>query len=224
MRHCGVNRRSGQADSCFDLRKAQYLALDITGSFETILETSINVFRGTYGVLPLSQHVLRQGSFRYFSGSTHSWRIHKKVVSDALRLHPASFSPSTNESSTNQFLRFGNLRDMGVYELSERPRRPTLPHAYKESPALTRLVDLPHDMLWERVQFSMLPASRARSETDAIWHILKRRLPQLDPQEHMKYIELECARIVEMLRAVRDEYRAYLSTKKDISLLLKCIG
>lgn len=96
---------------------------------------------------------------------------------------------------------------------TKRPRRPTLPHAYKESPALTRLVDLPHDMLWERVQFSMLPASRARSETDAIWHVLKRRLPQLDPQEHMKYIELECARIVEMLRAVRDEYRAYLTQK-----------
>jgi len=39
---------------------------------------------------------------------------------------------------------------------------------------------------------------------------LKRRLPKLDPADHIRYVELECTRIVERLRSVRDEYRRYL--------------
>lgn len=40
--------------------------------------------------------------------------------------------------------------------------------------------------------------------------ILKRRLPLKDRADHMRYIELESARIVETLRCLRDEYRKYL--------------
>jgi hypothetical protein len=52
--------------------------------------------------------------------------------------------------------------------------------------------------------------SRARSGEDGIRYVLKRRLPKLDLADHTKYVELECNRIVELLRAVRDEYRRYL--------------
>jgi len=40
--------------------------------------------------------------------------------------------------------------------------------------------------------------------------VLKRRLPRLDPTDHGRYVEFECKRLVETLRVVRDEYRAYL--------------
>lgn len=52
--------------------------------------------------------------------------------------------------------------------------------------------------------------SRARSNDESIGYVLKRRLPKLDPDDHSRYVELECRRIVETLRVVRDEYRTYL--------------
>jgi hypothetical protein len=55
--------------------------------------------------------------------------------------------------------------------------------------------------------------SRTRSGEDAVRHVLKRRLPRLDPADHTRYVELECTRTVELLRAVRDEYRRYLEDR-----------
>jgi hypothetical protein len=56
----------------------------------------------------------------------------------------------------------------------------------------------------------MDPGSRNRASGDAVRHLLKRRLPNLDSSDHVRYIELECQRIVEILRVVRDHYRIYL--------------
>jgi hypothetical protein len=52
--------------------------------------------------------------------------------------------------------------------------------------------------------------SPARAAEDSLKYVLKRRLPKLDPTDHQRYVELECHRIVETLRVVRDVYRSYL--------------
>lgn len=57
--------------------------------------------------------------------------------------------------------------------------------------------------------------SPARAATDALQSVLKKRLFRLNHEEHRIYIEIECARIVETLRVVRDTYREYLRTKID---------
>jgi hypothetical protein len=76
-----------------------------------------------------------------------------------------------------------------------------------------RWTDLPHDMLWQRSLLSMSSGSRERAYDDSVKHVLMRRLPKLVPSDHFRFIELECARIVELLRAVRDEYRAFLEKR-----------
>jgi hypothetical protein len=73
-----------------------------------------------------------------------------------------------------------------------------------------RWEDVPHQALWQRVLDTVAYGSRARSSEESIGYVLKRRLPKLDPNDHSRYVELECRRIVETLRVVRDEYRAYL--------------
>ena len=67
-----------------------------------------------------------------------------------------------------------------------------------------------HQVLRHAAQESMLFGSRARACEDSKLHVLKRRLPKLDPADHLNYIEIVCARTVELLQAVRDEYRRYL--------------
>lgn len=52
--------------------------------------------------------------------------------------------------------------------------------------------------------------SVSRAREDALRFQLKRRLSRLDTAEHLQYIELESARIVETLRSLRDVYRSYL--------------
>jgi len=52
--------------------------------------------------------------------------------------------------------------------------------------------------------------SPSRAVEDSLRFILKRRLPRKNPADHMRYIELEAARIVETLRHLRDEYRKHL--------------
>jgi len=72
---------------------------------------------------------------------------------------------------------------------------------------------LPHQELWKAAQDSMGSGSRTRAAEDAKLHVLKRRLSRLDPADHMNYIEIACARLVELLRAVRDAYRHYLEER-----------
>jgi hypothetical protein len=57
---------------------------------------------------------------------------------------------------------------------------------------------------------AMSLGSPSRAAEDSLRFILKRRLPRKSPADHMRYIELEAARIVETLRHLRDEYRKHL--------------
>jgi hypothetical protein len=52
--------------------------------------------------------------------------------------------------------------------------------------------------------------SRERANEDALKYVLRRHLPELDRDDHRRYIEIECHKIVETLRAIRDEYRRHL--------------
>ena len=59
---------------------------------------------------------------------------------------------------------------------------------------------------------------RSRASEDAKRYVHKRRLPLLLAEDHARYIELECIRMVEFLRAFRDEYRQFLQrqTKRSV--------
>jgi hypothetical protein len=59
----------------------------------------------------------------------------------------------------------------------------------------------------------MAPGSRERAKEDALRHGLSRRLREMKKADHAQYVEMECCRIVESLRAIRDEYRRYLKEK-----------
>jgi hypothetical protein len=70
--------------------------------------------------------------------------------------------------------------------------------------------DVPHQELWQCVLNAMAFGSHARSHEDSVRYVLKRRLAKLDPTDHARYVELECQKIVETLRVVRDQYRTHL--------------
>jgi hypothetical protein len=76
-----------------------------------------------------------------------------------------------------------------------------------------RWINLPHQELYRRAIDSMAPGSRERAKEDALRHGLKRRLREMKQVDHGKYVEIECCRIVESLRAIRDQYRNYLEDK-----------
>jgi hypothetical protein len=65
-------------------------------------------------------------------------------------------------------------------------------------------------MLWQNSLNAMALGAREAASEDSIKHVLRRRLPKLDPTEHLRFVEIECQRVVETLRVIRDEYRAYL--------------
>jgi hypothetical protein len=84
----------------------------------------------------------------------------------------------------------------------------------RKSPPTRRLPmrwgELPHQELYQRALNAMALGSRERAGEDSLKNVLKHRLPDLDYDDHRRYIEIECCKIVEMLRVVRDEYRRYL--------------
>jgi hypothetical protein len=55
----------------------------------------------------------------------------------------------------------------------------------------------------------MTLGSHERARESALHHVLRRRLSTMDPKTHTRYLEVECCRIVEFLRRLRDEYRRY---------------
>jgi hypothetical protein len=86
----------------------------------------------------------------------------------------------------------------------------SVPRPGKGASLPIRWSDLPHQELWEQARNAIPIGARERAAEDSVRHILKRQLPRLDRADHTRYVELEAVRIVELLRAVRDEYREYL--------------
>ena len=68
---------------------------------------------------------------------------------------------------------------------------------------------VPHVEIRLKAQAAMSLGSPLRAAEDSLRFILNRRLPRNNPADHMRYIELESARVVETLRFLRDQYRAY---------------
>ena len=73
--------------------------------------------------------------------------------------------------------------------------------------------EVPHQEILLRAQRAMVLRSPARAADDSRYFLLKRRLPHNDPSDHMRYIEIESARIVETLRQLRDQYRSYFEER-----------
>ena len=73
--------------------------------------------------------------------------------------------------------------------------------------------DIPHHELRDQALSYMDAGSPGRAEADAVRSVLKRRLSRLEHADHTRYIELECGRIVETLRHLRDVYRHYVELK-----------
>ena len=68
-------------------------------------------------------------------------------------------------------------------------------------------------MLWDRVLDASGLGSSERASEDSVRYVLKRRLPTLDPGDHLRYVELDCRRLVKTLRLTRDVYRACLENE-----------
>jgi hypothetical protein len=83
------------------------------------------------------------------------------------------------------------------------------PKTVAEKRAL-RWQDIPHAILEHKALSVLMSGSASRGTADALRYVLKCRLPDLIPADHEKYVEVECQRIVESLRLIRDEYRKYL--------------
>ena len=69
---------------------------------------------------------------------------------------------------------------------------------------------LPHEVLGGRAEESLRLGSRDRSAQDAAFYVAKRRLHARAGNANLTYSDIECARLVERLRAVRDVYREHL--------------
>jgi hypothetical protein len=92
--------------------------------------------------------------------------------------------------------------------VKEKPEKPV----HKRTEGGVRWDDIPHNELREHALASM-SGSTERAAADSARGVLRRRLHRLETADHMRYIELECARIVETLRFIRDTYRKYLQPK-----------
>jgi hypothetical protein len=66
------------------------------------------------------------------------------------------------------------------------------------------------EQILQKAKVAMDLRSISRASGDSRYFSLRRRLPKNDPTDHASYIEIESAYIVETLRYLRDEYRAYL--------------
>ena len=75
--------------------------------------------------------------------------------------------------------------------------------------------EIPHNDLWLQAHRDMDLDSASRAYADALQSVLEKRLYRMDPEEHRRYAEVECTRIVETLRVLCDTYREYLQTKID---------
>ena len=69
---------------------------------------------------------------------------------------------------------------------------------------------LPHEGLAVRAEERLGLGLCARSSEAAALYVAKRRLATRNPDAHSTYGRVECARLVELLRALRDVYREHL--------------
>jgi hypothetical protein len=87
---------------------------------------------------------------------------------------------------------------------SRQPRQQTEPLRWDE---------IPHSELWEQAHAAMSCGPPERAREDSLRSVLRRRLSRMDATDHARYIELECAHLVETLRFLRDTYRAFLEPR-----------
>jgi hypothetical protein len=70
--------------------------------------------------------------------------------------------------------------------------------------------DFPHDELRLRIHARLGHNAAERSAEDSLRHILQRRLPDLNCEDHRRFVELEARNLVEHLRCTRDVYQDFV--------------
>jgi hypothetical protein len=70
--------------------------------------------------------------------------------------------------------------------------------------------EFPHDEIRLKIYARLNQNAVGRSAEDSLRHILRRRLPALNAEDHRRFIELEARNLVEHLRCTRDVYREFV--------------
>ena len=73
--------------------------------------------------------------------------------------------------------------------------------------------EFPHDEIRLRIYARLDQNAAERSAEDSLRHILQRRLPALDAEDHRRFVELEARDLVEHLRCTRDVYRDFVENQ-----------
>lgn len=87
-------------------------------------------------------------------------------------------------------------------------KKPGISHERIDVPI--RRNEIPHARIGAQIRAMQMRNAIARSTDDSLRHILRRRLRELDTEDHRRFIELEGAGIVEHLRYTQDAYRNYV--------------
>ncbi len=90
--------------------------------------------------------------------------------------------------------------------------KPVTKHAARKTKATgpVRWDSLQHENMAAQAENDLKLGSCDRSSVDAAFYVAKRRLASKNPEAHATYARIECAHLVELLRALRTVYRKHL--------------
>jgi len=71
--------------------------------------------------------------------------------------------------------------------------------------------EFPHSKIRLEIHAKLGYNSVANSAEDSLQHLLQRKLPSLDAEDHRRFIELEASSIVKQLRCTRDTYQEFVN-------------
>jgi len=74
--------------------------------------------------------------------------------------------------------------------------------------------EFPHEQLRLKIYKRHAQNSAARSSQSSLRHILRRKLPARNSEEHQRFIELQAARLIEHLRCTRDIYQDFVNERR----------
>jgi hypothetical protein len=74
--------------------------------------------------------------------------------------------------------------------------------------------EFPHDQLRLRIYKRQAQNAAARSAQSSLVHILRRKLPARNSEDHRRFVELQAARLIEHLRCTRDIYQDFVNERR----------
>jgi hypothetical protein len=74
--------------------------------------------------------------------------------------------------------------------------------------------EFPHDLLRLRIYKRHAQNATAQSAQSSLVHILRRKLPARNSEDHRRFVELQAARLIEHLRCTRDIYQDFVNERR----------